>query len=225
VKNRPVIAVTQRVDSFPGRNEVRDTLDQSWTKFLDQAGFELLPVSNMLRDPVAYLRSIGVSGIVLSGGNDVTSAFAVAANVNGLVPSDEGLDAQPGRDRTEILLLQASLESGWPVMGVCRGMQAMNVAHGGGLEPLDGHVRTHHALSISARAHFVFDPTVNSYHCFGVTDATLAPGFECIARAGDSVEAMWHPDYRHLGIMWHPERNIQFSTNDLALFRALFGAL
>jgi N5-(cytidine 5'-diphosphoramidyl)-L-glutamine hydrolase len=129
---------------------------------------------------------------------------------------------QSPRDRLEEKLLRASLELQWPVFGVCRGMQALNVFHGGRLEAVVGHVRTRHGLETGASTSFSLDRDVNSYHGFGIPLNGVASGFEVLASAGDTVEAIWNSKIRHLGVMWHPERNVPFSQNDLELFRILF---
>lgn len=223
MKLQPLIAITMRVDPVAERNEVRDALDQAWLRFFSMAGARPLLLANGLDDPVAYLRSMGASGVVISGGNDLSGSFPNRSGASALVRESPGLDVQPLRDRLESLLLDASASEGWPVLGVCRGMQAINLFHGGGLEPVSGHVRTRHRLTrLSQRGGFDFDVEVNSFHNYGVPLDGLGAGFVALATAGDCVEAIWNEDLRQLGVMWHPERNESFSGNDLAFFRKLF---
>jgi len=115
------------------------------------------------------------------------------------------------------------MEHGWPVIGVCRGMQALNVFHGGHLAALAGHAGTRHALTQASPGAFEFDREVNSYHDVGIPAAAVAPGLRILATADGHAEALLHERIRHLGIMWHPERNRPFSANDIALFRRFLG--
>ena len=137
-------------------------------------------------------------------------------------------DLAPERDITETALLQASIDSGWPVIGVCRGMQVLNVFHGGTLTRLSGHTGVRHALAVrspmSGLPDLTFDGEVNSFHDFGITPEGLGKGLRSLADVDGWPEAFEHDDYRHLGIMWHPERCDPFSSNDLLLFHRFLGA-
>jgi putative glutamine amidotransferase len=73
----------------------------------------------------------GFDGLLLIGGEDL------AAESSGAAPETIGSNADPERDRWELALLSAALESGVPVLAICRGMQLLNVAFGG---TLHGHM-------------------------------------------------------------------------------------
>src|SRR5438552_2244486 len=68
-----------------------------------------------------------LDGLVFSGGSDL------GASLYGQVQHPDTLGVIPHRDRAELALLEAALERGMPVLGVCRGMQLINVALGGTL--------------------------------------------------------------------------------------------
>lgn len=212
--------MTQRVVDTPPRNERRDVLDQAWVPFLAACGVEMIAVPNRLPDPVGYLRRLGASAIVLTGGGNISSSLGTRDGRSATVP-DTVDDIAPERDVTETALLRASIDEGWPVIGVCRGMQAMNLFHAGRIAPLRGHAGTRHSLSDhkSDRARdFHFDEKVNSYHDFGIPPDCVGDGLVVLAEAEGWPEAFVADEIHHLGIMWHPERNRPFSARDVALF-------
>ena len=224
---RVVIGITQRVVAVAQGNERRDVLDQSWTRFLTECAVDLLPVPNALADPVRFLRRHGATGIVLTGGGNISPAMGRLDGAAANVPGDLA-DVAPERDAAETALLRASIDLGWPVIGVCRGMQAMNVFHGGTIVRLEGHAGVRHSLTIVGSSRLIecdFDSQVNSFHDFGIPFDGLGQGIEVLAETEGWPEAFIHRDYPHLGIMWHPERENPFSSNDLLLFRRFLRAV
>lgn len=201
---RPLIAVTQRVDTVPrdtGGPERRDALDQAWSRFLAAAGFRAVPIPNHVATALTLLTSLPVRGLLLTGGNDLTPY---------------GGDA-PERDATESALLGAARARRLPVIGVCRGMQVLQHACGVRLGPVEGHVAT------EQRVQSIYGGrVVNSYHRFGARES--APELVARATADDGViKAVSHATEPLVGIMWHPERLTPFDEDDLSLFRNSFG--
>jgi putative glutamine amidotransferase len=222
-----LVAITQRVVPVPTRAERRDTLDQGWTAFLEACGLEMVAVPNRHRDPAAYVLGLGVRGIILSGGGNISDAVGTLSGRPAAVVAAP-TDVAPERDVTETALLRAAIEHGWPVLGVCRGMQMLNLFHGGRLAPVTGHAGARHSLSLTASTGFPqtlkFDLEVNSFHDCGVPPDGVGPGLRVLATADGYAEAVVHEHHPQLGIMWHPERNQPFSATDVALFRNFFRA-
>ncbi len=223
-----LVGISQRVLQTEGRNERRDALDQAWVPFLAACGFDLVPIPNGHADPVAYLRRLGVAALILSGGGNISMTFQTRDGRAPAMPP-ELPDLAPERDVVEGRLLRESLDSRWPVIGVCRGMEIMNVFHGGRLEPLPGHAGTRHSLWIPSDGGpaGLFDEHVNSFHDLGVPRDGLGDGLRAVAVSDGYVEAFVHDRYPHAGIMWHPERTCPWSPNDIAFFKRflLFGRL
>lgn len=195
------VAVTQRVSVYPDYGERRDCLDQAWTRFLTTCG--LLPVllPNIPDAAIALCERSGISGLVLTGGNDL-------AALGGDVPE---------RDAVENALLDLAERRGIPVLGACRGMQMIQQRFAIPLRRVEGHVSPRQIIRIDGEPR-----EVNSYHCFGALDSR-AP-LEVWAIADDGVvKAVRHSALPFTGIMWHPERCAPFSPDDIALFRRVFG--
>lgn len=194
------VAVTQRVVTDPPHGTRRDCLDQVWIKFLLGCGLIPIPIPNSVDAALPICEK--VSGIVLTGGNDLTAY---------------GGDA-PERDKTETALLDLAERRDLPVLGVCRGMQMIQHCFGVGLERVQGHVAPRQRISIDGRS-----VEVNSFHNFGATE--VHPPLITWAIADDGViKAVRHPDRRIIGVMWHPERLEPFRAEDVALFSRFFEA-
>ncbi|MER3489993.1 MAG: peptidase C26 [Meiothermus sp.] len=158
-----------------------------------------------------------LDGLLLPGGVDVDPAHF------GEEPIPENGEVSPERDALELHLARYAAERGLPTLGICRGIQVMNVALGGSLYqdlPTQGFQAVQHYQKSEAGvlAHsleqvgesplsglFEARFRVNSYHHQGLKD--LAPGLRDVALAPDGlVEAVvleGHPFF--LGVQWHPE--------------------
>ena len=193
-----VVAVSQRVDVYPERNERRDALDQRLCAWLLVAGYMPIPVPNGLGlDGLRiWLSLVRPEAIILSGGNDIGEAIE--------------------RDNTERQLLAYAQEGALPVLGICRGMQMMGVWSGGTLKPVQGHARTRHELC----GELVGE--ANSFHNYSL--AACPAGFSVTATAEDGcIEAIRQESLAWEGWMWHPEREADFHPRDIQRLRALFG--
>jgi gamma-glutamyl-gamma-aminobutyrate hydrolase PuuD len=189
------IGVTQRVEVLTDRSERRDTLDQAWVQLLEGLGFAPVLLSNSHADPAQSAASLELDGLVLSGGNDI-------------VDRSESPNVAPERDETERRLLRWAAEHGVPALGVCRGLQVMNVFLGGNLVRVPGHVGKPHRLQ--SLCGFPRVPSsVNSFHQWGISADVLAPDLEPLAAAEDgTIEFARHRNLPWFGVMWHPERRI-----------------
>lgn len=184
----------------------------------------------------------GLDGIFLAGGNDV------APEMYGHDPINELGEVNPLRDDFEMRLARMAAERRMPVLGICRGIQSLNVAMGGTLwQDIPSQYRTaagekglahsqrradfytSHRVVI-ARDTLLFrvigkeEIWVNSFHHQAVRDA--APGMRVSAFATDGLnEAIEHPDLPFfLGVQWHPERYFARDETAMALFAAFAAA-
>ncbi|MEV4434330.1 gamma-glutamyl-gamma-aminobutyrate hydrolase family protein [Streptomyces sp. NPDC049585] len=170
-----------------------------------------------------------VDGLVLAGGDDVDPALydAVAHPRTGT--------PVPERDRWELALLEAALEADVPVLGICRGMQLMNVRAGGtlcqhlpdevghtGHNPAPGVFHDHAVVPVPGTLTASLLPArldVATHHHQSVAD--VGKDLVVSAHADDgTVEAVEYQDRAFaLGVQWHPE-----ARDDLRLAKALVGA-
>lgn len=221
-----LVGITQRVIIEPRRKERRDALDQAWGSLLLSSGLEGIPVPNLHPDPGDFAKRLGVQGLIFSGGNNLSQEMrTISGEPASGVPVMNDIASE--RDNTEIALLHTSIIQGWPVLGICRGMQLLNVFHGGGLSSIPDHVRKNHAIDVFDTCdrcpHGVLDKVVNSFHDYGITKTDLAPGMQIWATSRDgTIEAFVHAEFPHYGIMWHPERYAKPRTCDKKLFQSIF---
>ena len=173
-----------------------------------------------------------VDGLLLTGGRDID------ARIYGAEPHELNELGDAGRDRVELALARAALDRAVPILGICRGMQLLNIARGGGIEQhLDDPGSAHRAEpgafvphDVSAEAGSTVasilgqDPVeVRSHHHQGL--GTLGAGLAVGARSPDGlVEAIEgvDPDAFCVAVLWHPEEDLE--GGGLALYRALVEA-
>ncbi|MEE9276766.1 MAG: gamma-glutamyl-gamma-aminobutyrate hydrolase family protein [bacterium] len=224
---RVVLSQRQVVGPY---GDLRDALEAGYVEFLERHGLIPHPVSNALRDPAAYLADFGrIDGVILTGGNDVCPAEYGEEEIA------EG-DFSPPRDRTERALLDEALRREIPVLGICRGMQFMNVYFGGRVVQdvprqtgREGHPpAVDHAVEIvdERMSEWLGGRTVevNSYHNQAVSEEGLASALKPFAvepKAG-LIEGFYHPELPIAGVQFHPERRPEgdfASSRLIAAFR------
>ena len=221
------LASLQRVDETAPAYELR--LGMPYLRAIEAAGG--LPVVLAPEDPaVADALLDRLDGLCLAGGPDLDPlAYGEAERHARLGPTDAGVDT------AELALARAADRRGLPLLGICRGAQAINVARGGTLhQHVDDH-RQSTAASESAHAVEVVAGTrlavltghgqldVNSFHHQAV--CRLGEGLRASATACDEiVEAIEDPAHSFLlGVQWHAEGMID-RPEQFALFAALVAA-
>jgi putative glutamine amidotransferase len=183
-----------------------------------------------------------LDGLVLQGGNDVAPA---SYGESPLQPEWAG-DAV--RDAYEIELIDAFIRAGKPVFGVCRGLQLLNVMHGGSLlqdiatqrpdaldhRQLKHYERHFHAIELVPGTRLaslypgVQRGTTNSIHHQAIKD--LAPGFVVEARCPDDglIEAIRMREGGYVAaVQWHPEFHAPDDTatfDDMPMLQDFFSA-
>jgi putative glutamine amidotransferase len=198
-----------------------------------------VPVRLDARTPVAVrddaLRRM--DGLLLSGGADLDPGRYGQ-------PIDGSEDIEPQRDELEEQAWRAADTRQVPVLGICRGLQAINVFSGGSiLQHVEGHrgagwgtgppathpLRVVTGTRLATHLGSVDTLEVNAYHHQGIREADLAPGLRAAAwadsAAGPLVEGLESPDARFVvGVQCHPERTESTPVEFERLFAAFVKA-
>jgi putative glutamine amidotransferase len=232
---KPRIAIPVPTSSNPSYNE------RCWKQYaaaISSLGGE--PVAIPLGLPPAETAQLANScaGIVLPG-----SPADVHPQKYGQHAHAETAPADFGREATDELLLQDAFHLHKPILGICFGLQMMNVWRGGSLvqhlqtelahSPLEDQVTIEHALQLQADAQLLpelarseADPVINSSHHQAVD--LPGDGLRVAARAADGVvEALEGTQLEEqfvLGVQWHPERSFAMNETSRNIFSAFLEA-
>lgn len=175
-----------------------------------------------------------IDGLILSGGGDIHPSF-FGEELHPAVT-----DCNLERDRYDLALIHAAIERQMPVLGICRGHQALNVAFGGTLiqdipsqvpdskivhdQPEAREVASHSVrINPESKLYQIVmqsDLRVNSFHHQAVK--TVASGFRAVAFSEDGlVEAIESEEGKTiLGVQWHPETMVAAGN---AVMTGIFG--
>jgi putative glutamine amidotransferase len=221
--SRPVIGICAGIEQarWSVWDEQALLTPRSYALAVERAGglpILLVPGEAIPGDPDEVLDL--VDGLLLAGGSDIDPA------AYGAEPHPETTGFVTDRDAFEIVLARRAMERDIPFLGICRGMQLMNVARGGTLLQHLPETHGHHEHrrtpgtfdgadhdvrlvdgSLAARAAGETTHSTKSHHHQGVD--VLGEGFEVtgLSELGDELpEAIELPGHRFaLGVQWHPE--------------------
>lgn len=211
---RPLIGLTGRrktAGQIVGTPQTLHALEGDWF-YADYARGVLeaggLPVHLPLDvDPEMFLGRL--DGILLSGGADI------GPDRYGCTPETDEFPPEPVRDAFELALLAAAAKEAIPVLGICRGLQMVNVFAGGTLHQ---HVPEHAMFDLSTE-HLSHDVQfgegsalrdiygdslkVNSLH--HQTVDRVGSGLTVTAHSDGTVEGLEHESLPIVAVQWHPE--------------------
>jgi putative glutamine amidotransferase len=211
------VAVTASIRQDGDTSRVR--LTAAYVTALENAGLIPLIVPPLSSDSAAAAVLDSVSGLVLTGGEDVDPARY------GEERNEKVRSVNVARDATEAALVEEAKARGMPVLAICRGIQILNVALGGTLVqdiasqcetdiahdeegPRDS--RSHEIAvepgSLIAKAIGTEHLTVNSFHHQSVK--RVAEGMRVTARSPDGIiEGLESTDKKWwvMAVQWHPE--------------------
>lgn len=199
-------------------------------------GIPLVIPAEAEKEEQAFLLS-QCDGIVLTGGDDIDPTLYGEQILNDTVKP------APERDVGEPRLLRMAMERALPILGICRGLQIMNVYFGGTLYQ-DLPAQLPHAVGHSMEKPYhrtcqtcLVTPgsplaawtgkntiNVNSHHHQSVKD--VAPGFRVMGCCYDGVvEAIWKSDVKFVcAVQWHPEKIWDIEESSAKIFEAFIAA-
>ncbi len=172
-------------------------------------------------------------GILFTGGHDVSPELYNEDPLKGIVSCCKK------RDIMETIVLRAAMQMDKSILGICRGIQFINVALGGSLYQdlplqrpsyIDHHQRAPYDLPVHEVMIRQGSPLfqclqvdhlpVNSYHHQAIK--MLAPGLEPMAASPDGlIEAFCMPSQKFLwAVQWHPEFSYKTNRSSRKIFRA-----
>lgn len=143
-------------------------------------------------------------GFLITGGYDIDPKYFNETN--------EGLskNCSPALDILDKLIVEHARDTKKPLLGICRGHQAINTFLGGSLHQDIGtdheKIKTDHFAKTTKNRLLNFDEeiNINSYHHQAINK--VAPGLEVIATHADgTIEAVVHESLPIIGVQWHPE--------------------
>jgi putative glutamine amidotransferase len=234
---KPLILVSSGRTMLPARGDDAQSIkmgcDADYINAVIRAGGSplLLPPHG---DKEATRSAVSIAdGLLLTGGGDIHSLCY------GSEPHPKSTDQDPARDATELVATDLALKKGLPILGICRGLELLNVAMNGTLVqhiPGGDNAVKHesrgfaglllHTIHIEEGSllHEIMGTTemaVNSFHHQAALDVGL--GLKVTARAQDGViEALESTAGRPvLGVQFHPEEAAPFYPNFDKLFKWL----
>ncbi len=197
-----IIGVSQRLE-ISKFGELRAQIDIRLINFISKCGYVPVPIpyynlpkKNSLKKLSIWLNSIKLSGIVLSGGEDMGKYKL--------------------RDNSEKYLINYSIKKKIPIFGICRGMQVIGSYFKVRLKPVKNHVNTLHTI-YSNKKRF----SVNSYHNFSLKKCPRDFSIEFKSLDGN-IESIQSKTKKIYACMWHPERYKNFKKFDIIKFKMLF---
>ena len=220
--SRPVIGITSELDAARWGDWIREAAVSpvSYTRAVARAGGAPLVIPPVPSDSVpAYVQCL--DGLIFAGGRDLDPALYDQQRLDG---TDE---PEHRRDRFELSLMRAALESGVPFLAIGRGLHVLTVARGGTLtQDLPGHRVTRarytpHDVALAPDSLLgrllgtrIMVPAAHHQAPFRLGEGLTVTGW---SPDGEVTEALEVAGHRFgVGVSWHPEEG-----DDLRLFTAL----
>ena len=236
--DRPRIVVTLHGPEQAAREEPTWADFDNYLTALRHAGADPIPIDPTATPGERDAALASMDGLLLPGGADLDPSLYGA-------PEHPAVQVEPARDELELAAWRAAAQRRLPVLGVCRGMQAINVFSGGSLVQ---HLAGHDSPTDAPQGHLLdLDPgsrlasilgggtpltatEVNSYHHQAIRPQDLAPGLVASGVApheeGPLVEALESADGGRwlVGVQCHPERPELIGPEFARLWRAFVDA-
>jgi putative glutamine amidotransferase len=240
---RPLVGVSACVRDIEGR-AFHAVADQYARAVAEGAGCQplIIPALHDTNDTEALIGRL--DGLVLTGSPSNVEPHHYAGT-----PSRDGVLHDPWRDQSTLPLIRRAIDAGLPLLGICRGLQEINVAFGGTLHqhlqempgrldhrqdtslPNDERYGLRHEITLTDGGQLAgllgkTQTRVNTLHEQGVD--RLADGLDVEAVAPDGTIEAFRVDGAAgfaLAVQWHPEFRVLENPDSLAIFRAFGDAV
>ena len=136
-----LVVITPQKIKHPRYNEIGYYINEKWQLLFNIIGIKLILLTS-LDLTKSLINNKTINGIILSGGGNLSPSFPKNSNDNS---SFDNIDLE--REKIEKKLLDFSLSTKVPLLGVCRGMQAIGKYFGVKLISVTKHVNTRHKLN------------------------------------------------------------------------------
>ena len=197
------IGITMRVTNAENYFELRDSIAKDWFSYMSfvmpNTNWMLLP--NLENKIVEYTKKWKLNGFIFSGG--------------------ENLRVSSCRDNTELELFNYAQKEKFPILGICRGFQAIYSFMGGEINQqgnfLNTHRATKHKISYDNNIKIV-----NSFHNNMAMVDSIPKNVKvrAVCIEDNSIEAF--TSEKILAFQWHPEREKKFQEWDAKIIRDFF---
>lgn len=196
-----IIGVTPRLLTEDG--VVKQFVNKTYVDAMIKCGFNVIMLTLNNPNPTEVFKLC--DGFIVTGGSDIDPRNYGEEN-NG-----KSKDIEHDLDTLDKLVIEYAAKSKKPMLGICRGIQSINVFMGGTLYQHIG--TTHREIKYDHEVHtiknrlldFEENIIVNSYHHQAVKD--VAPNFQAIAWHKDgTIEAIIHDELPIIALQWHPEK-------------------
>jgi len=176
-----------------------DVIEHEYIEYLQNFGISIVIVPNKTNK----IQWSNINGVIISGGNDIDPSSYGGKII-------ESLSISPERDDIEKKLIEGAIFRGLPLLGICRGMQMLNVFFNVKISLLNNHppAKDHLIKFVKFQEKLGKNVTVNSYHNYGILIEDLSKELLPLAKneSEEIIEALYHPYLPVAGVQWHPER-------------------
>lgn len=234
---KPIIGITTGCEQKA--KKIYSLVSKNYVDSVIKAGGApvLIPFFDDIELAKTYLDSL--DGLILSGGFEDVCPLAYGEN-----PIPEVNQICEKRDRIEFALMKEAYKRDLPMLGICRGMQVMNVALGGSLyqdifKQVEGtlghlprHIEVHNLyqeieIKKDTKLYKIFgaeEIKINSFHHQAIKK--VASQLVITAKAADGIiEAVESPTRKFtVGVQWHPEDLTSHHEEFIGLFKGLVDA-
>lgn len=205
------IFITQEINIIKSYKEKANTLSIELINYFlkYRPDILLIPVPNNIEKSNQMFDSLKPEGLILSGGNNINEFKE--------------------RDETEKKMVQNFLIKKKPILGICRGIQFLNIFFGGKVQLNTNnkfgrnHSNSKHLVDIKGLDRKNQQIKVNSFHDYGILIKETAKNFKIFATCDEKiVEGFYDLEKKIYAIQWHPERKNSSPDFDIKLISKVF---